>query len=151
MLVNSDETSFINQGLGISDQRRSSHGRNDVEGVEIDLDVLLVLKVSENSNSVVLSDFNEVVLEVGGNMLTVGEFLELLGISGLREDGRSGSVVGDVGINLLGVPGVMRKMHNLLRSTSALNGHGGVGEDGVSSLKIIADSGPFLSVSAVVN
>lgn len=151
MLVNSDETSFINQRLGVSNQRGSSHGRDDVENVKVDLNVLLFLKVSENSNSIVLSDFNEVVLEVGGNMLTVGELLELLGIGGLREDDRGGSVVGNVGIDSLGVPGVMRKVHNFLRGTSAFNWHGGVGEDGVSSVKVFADSGPFLGISAVVN
>ena len=52
-----------------------------------------------------------------------------------EDDGEGGPVL-DVGLDALLPPGLLRQVHDLHRSPCALDGAGGKGEDGATSLDI---------------
>jgi len=145
-----DETLFIGDLLVVAKQFHWSLMRYTVQSVEFDFFVISFF-VSKDSNLFIFFDLKEFVLKIYVNSLLVSLFLEHLSIFWNSENDWDTCKEVNIGIDIFLGPVVMREMHDLLGCSRTLDRQGGLLKNCFSTLELVHNISPFLSITMVVN
>lgn len=112
---------------------------NDMQEVIGDGFLLAGGEVVEDGFALFGSDGDEVTLKAGFDVSFDDDFLERASVFIDTEDRFSGGGVDDIGLLSAAVfpQPMFCEVHDFLRCSGALDGHGGDGEDGISALEVL--------------
>jgi hypothetical protein len=114
----------------LSDIGMGSHGRDHMEEIEVPGHQFFGILVLEGG--LVAADLDEGVFEGGFDVVVCCYLLQGFGVFGHTEHHCVCFEEFDLDGKFLLLPGVSPKIQNLLRSTCALNGQSGFGENGLA-------------------
>mmetsp|Transcript_14909 Transcript_14909/g.18733 ORF Transcript_14909/g.18733 Transcript_14909/m.18733 type:complete len:321 (-) Transcript_14909:61-1023(-) len=151
--VDVEPAGLVGEGR-VADECRRSLGRHDVQHIEVLSDSLIVGHILEGSDTVVLVDSDEVVVEELIDTFAIALLGQSLAeiIIGRENDGRS-TVVLHVGVvaNAFLSEGRLAQIQDLLGCTTALDWELGAGEDSVATAEVVAKHRSLVGALKVVH